>query len=1123
VLAVVAGLALWMQPVRSGVLADEEPAQPKVPVAAVPQAPPAPTVADTLPYGMRWLDAPAGTSRDLIRGALQWLARTQQSDGSWLAPGQGADRDIRIVGVSALAVLAFLGAGQGPDAPERHAATVAKGLTFLRSKLDAEGYVPRTAQHYMYAQAFTTLALVEAAAMTGEPALTADAQRALDACALARNPYFAWRYGVKTGDNDTSVSACVWSAFQAAHWANEVASSLSLPLAPLFVLDSEAADGMHAWLLKMTDVEYGRLGYISRGQGPGRSPEDAARFPAIESESLTAAGVWIRNANGWDPELVQKGLRLVTALLPRWEPGCVDYYYWYYGSLAVSAFDTPECRAWSSALERNLEAGAEREGQEVHWPLWDPWSSEGGAVYATAMAALALEGSRRYGGRAKGSDLVAYVRQTNGDAGLYVRILRALALRGDPESGNAAAAALAGKNPKLRRAAAAHLRSAWPLTAQGPALEAAARDADPEVASVAVRLLGLVGRSALPTIRAALDHPAASVRSAACDALGPSLGDGPAGERVRALLTDPDAIVRLAAARALAHLAGDAAAALAVLVPALQVEDVALRMRAARSLADLGPVAAPAASALEARLEDPSLDVRLEVALALATLRGHGAPRGAPFSASPWEQDQRERERSLSLATPGPVAGWMTPVLVAGLGSADREMRLRCVLALGRIGREARDAVPALDDLAVQDDQHVAKAAVAARALVDGTTPTAVKRVAVPPDVPAMREILLSPVKAGAVRAGGLEATPRAGALLAPLLADPDPLVRLRATELLGDAAKKAKAFPAALAPLVKDPDARVRVATLVALVRIDPGSPATTESIEAGLADVDPRVFAAALSAACARAGPPLAIAACVKAAVGVSPGNALRALEAFGRWKPSLAGAAWDGIADGPGRSASTLSVRLAALRCLGVAAPASWPTIDVLLLAISSHAPAIWEAGGTALDALGKRDFKLAELAVARWSTSAPDEVRRIAPAVSRAGTWAASLLLALLKGADTPRTLQILGMLSDDALALKTRAVLAAAPSGTKEIASALGHRYRGFPRALGPVMLDADPQVRLAAARVAKETLSAASWAVDPKDRQALWEAVGNALAVEADPFVQDALTAARAAWKRPAK
>ena len=103
--------------------------------------------------------------------------------------------------------------------------------------------------------------------------------------------------------------------------------------APLLI-DEEAFTGIRSWLDKMTDPDYGRVGYLQRGTGPARPAALVDRFPADKSESMTAVGVLARIFMGEDPkksDMIKKGAELCVKRLPTWNPadGSIDRYYWY--------------------------------------------------------------------------------------------------------------------------------------------------------------------------------------------------------------------------------------------------------------------------------------------------------------------------------------------------------------------------------------------------------------------------------------------------------------------------------------------------------------------------------------------------------------------------------------------------------------------------------------------------------------------------------------------------------------------------------------------------------------------------------------------------------------------------
>ena len=358
-------------------------------------------------------------SDDAVLDGLRWLAAHQSPDGSWGAADftqwcdgkpnagerpDGAGAASYDVGVSGLALCAFLGAGYTNRGDHEFAKVVRRGLAYLRNCQDPEGcFGPRSTQHYIYNHATAALAMVEAYGMTESTIFKNPAQKALDFLSLTRNPYFVWRYGVKPGDNDTSVTGWMMMALKSAKLINEDAAKRGRPRPLTF--DEEAFDGIRSWLDKVTDPDYGRVGYVSRGSGPARPQELVDRFPAEKSESMTAVGVLARIFMGDDPRkdaMIQKGLALMSKLPPTWNEndGSIDMYYWYYATLAVFQAGGATWKAWDAAMSTSIVANQHRDGTycgvKGSWDPVDPWGPEGGRVYSTALLTMCLEVYYRY-------------------------------------------------------------------------------------------------------------------------------------------------------------------------------------------------------------------------------------------------------------------------------------------------------------------------------------------------------------------------------------------------------------------------------------------------------------------------------------------------------------------------------------------------------------------------------------------------------------------------------------------------------------------------------------------------------------------------------------------------------
>jgi hypothetical protein len=339
------------------------------------------------------------TAEDTARLGLDWLSRHQSPLGFWDCDGfsaqcrlnqcDGKGRAVNDTGVTGLALLAYLATGETPFHGDRRK-ELRSATLWLMTNQDDEGCIgPRGDERFVYGHAIATQALSEAYGMTRSPFLEASAQRALDFIAKCQNPYLAWRYGVRPGDNDTSVSACMVLALFAGKKAG-------------LSVEQTCFDGMKNWLEKVTETEYGRVGYTARGTGPARGEGTIDRFPPDKSESLTAAAIFCRMLMGEDPrksEMIQKGVDLCVKVLPLWdtEQGSIDMYYWYWGTLSLFQVGGDSWPRWEEAIRCALVDSQRKDGDEKG--SWDPvgaWGKDGGRVYSTALATLSLEVYSRY-------------------------------------------------------------------------------------------------------------------------------------------------------------------------------------------------------------------------------------------------------------------------------------------------------------------------------------------------------------------------------------------------------------------------------------------------------------------------------------------------------------------------------------------------------------------------------------------------------------------------------------------------------------------------------------------------------------------------------------------------------
>ena len=343
-------------------------------------------------------------TEDAVRSALRWLARHQAADGSWgsasfslqcsrdgTCSGSGSkDYD---VGATALSLLAFLGAGYShlsrdeipdpviPGRRHRFGDVVRSAIKWLLAQQDPDGCFGPRRGNYLYNHAIAALAISEAFGMTNGSMLAGPAQKGIEFLAAAQNPGKGWRYRERSGDNDTSVTGWAVMALKSAE-----ISGLPFP--------KECTDGARSWLDQVTEGTYGRTGYT-------RSPANG-RDRWLSPTAIAIMSRIFMDKDRSDPRL-STGCDQLLKNKPRWQEGAIDYYFWYYASLALFQFDGPsgaKWRAWNEDMKSALVPHQNKLASGCRTGSWDPddlWARHsGGRIYSTAINALTLEVYYRY-------------------------------------------------------------------------------------------------------------------------------------------------------------------------------------------------------------------------------------------------------------------------------------------------------------------------------------------------------------------------------------------------------------------------------------------------------------------------------------------------------------------------------------------------------------------------------------------------------------------------------------------------------------------------------------------------------------------------------------------------------
>lgn len=272
-------------------------------------------------------------TKEVVARGLDWLAKQQKKDGSWVFDGSAKDE---VTTATGMALLPFLAAGETHKNKEgKYQKTVESGLKYLLSKQKKDGSFagPQT----MYGQAIASLAVIEAYGAANDPVLkklSSPPQKAFSFIAGAQAGDGGWRYSPGAPTGDMSVTG----------WQVQVLHSAKQGKGAKITLDKRFNDRLVGFLDKLAVGEKkSAYGYDSASGSAGTT--------------MTAVGLYCRHyASGWGAD--ELGMR-EGLLQRRPDAKSIDLYHVYYVTLLTHAVAGEPWKTW---YEGPLVNGARKDG-----------------------------------------------------------------------------------------------------------------------------------------------------------------------------------------------------------------------------------------------------------------------------------------------------------------------------------------------------------------------------------------------------------------------------------------------------------------------------------------------------------------------------------------------------------------------------------------------------------------------------------------------------------------------------------------------------------------------------------------------------------------------------------------
>jgi len=330
------------------------------------------------------------TERAIVN-ALDWLSRNQEPNGRWDTKKHGGNGAFDTASTG-LALLCYYGWGASHNAGGKYQNNVRKGIEWLVSQQKENGDLRGGGR--MYCHGIAAIALCEAYGVSKDEKLREPAERAINLILEAQSPTKGgWRYDVRPGDSDTSVTGWQYMALHSARMAGiEIEEKVFTDAQKWF---DHAGGGRHG----------GMYGYTG---------------PEKNKPAMVATGMFCRQLDlisPTEPRMAESAEILKMRQINVRNP---DYYYVYYGTLALYQHQGPAWTDWNERIKETLPLLQKKNGSEKgSWDKSAAHAASGGRVVSTTLATLSLEVYYRllpmYGFRNKDAEApVRKIKGTNG-------------------------------------------------------------------------------------------------------------------------------------------------------------------------------------------------------------------------------------------------------------------------------------------------------------------------------------------------------------------------------------------------------------------------------------------------------------------------------------------------------------------------------------------------------------------------------------------------------------------------------------------------------------------------------------------------------------------------------------